>query len=303
MPSLGLAPFLPIPTDGSAVNADSWRLAGVDDAGVIRGWDYSMPLSFSRTLRLVPSAIRTATGLERGTVLRAAVAWVTRAGVTLGGVAVSQDFSLSGDAEIAVDLSFPLRSTTLAQTLALDTVIVLAVPATDSAPTAAYVPGSKLWDDRVTFILEGTSPRLPIAAADFGRHPSRQADASWFVWTSNDWLHLHPSAGISVFVNRAKRELVAALGARRPDPIARLLQSTFRQDVGRILMDRCLDEPEFTDATDLQPGSAGYSLRATFRQLFPGRTIEAIRSMRRDEPAAYEREQQAHHRFLEGLGE
>jgi hypothetical protein len=142
---------------------------------------------------------------------------------------------------------------------------------------------------------------MPILTADSARFQTLEQGATWFVWTGPDWLLKDPTVGIAVYVNSGRPPLVAALSARQPDAHQVSLQSVFFHDVGRALIERALEDDDFTDDVDYRTGCAGRSLRATLRSLFGYQTLSQIRKFRRNDPAGFERMLQTRHKLLEKL--
>src|SRR5207253_4635433 len=134
-----------------------------------------------------------------------------------------------------------------------------------------------------------TRPRMPILPADFSKFPSPQRRAAWSVWTGPEWLSQHPSAGITVFINSGRPALLAALRSRNASARDTLIQSMFLHEVGRALIERALDDDDFSDDEDYPRGTAGHSLRATLRMLFDRQPIDRIRQFRKSNPADFER--------------
>jgi len=274
----------------------------VGSGSVVPGWGYGMRLALSRSVRVAPGRVRQESGLGRQSVLALATAWATRSAINLGACATTVQVPLSGDGDIEQELRVEVPSHALAERLVLRTALVLQRAGSDAAsPLAAVEPGSVLWADSATLILEQHGARMPILSADFSQFQTTERGAAWYVWTGPDWLHRHPTDGVVVYVNAARNGLLAALSTRVPDSRSSALQSMFFHDVGRVLIDRALTDEEFRDDADFAAGSAGASLRATLRAIFRQQTLSQVRRSRSEDAAAFERILQTRHGLLDVL--
>jgi hypothetical protein len=300
----GFSPYLELSGIDGPVIAAAWMLDGdaVGDGSSVPGWGYGMRLVFRRAIKLDVVRIRRESGLRQQSILRLATAWSARSAVNLGMKAASVEVPLSGDDTLEHDLVIDVPSPSVAEILILRTVLVLEHRGSDAtSPVAAAEPGSVLWKDSATIVLEGRSARMPILAIDFGGFQIAEQGAAWFVSTGPEWLVRHPTSGITVYVNGACRGLLAGLSARRPDPHESFLQSVFFHDVGRVLIERALDDDDFTDDADYPPGCTGNSLRATLRSVFGHQTVAQIRKFRRSDATGFERTLQTRHKLLGAL--
>jgi hypothetical protein len=274
----------------------------IGTGATLPGWGYGMRLEFHRTVTLNPERIRQGAGLGRQSILRLSCSWSAQAAVNFGGIALPIDVDLSRDESSENYLTIEVPSTSIAERLQLQTVVVLQSRGSDTtSPIAASVASSILWKESVTLNLEGQSARMPILALDFTNLPGAERDAAWFVWTGPDWLLQDPTAGITVYVNDSRLALLAALSARQPDSHQMSIRSIFFHDVGRSLIERALNDDDFTDDVDYREGCGGWSLRATLASLFGGQSLGQIRKFRETDPAGFERTLQARHNLLKAL--
>lgn len=304
MPAGGFLPFLELSSIDGAVEMTAWSLNGdaVGNGSTVPGWGYGMQLVFQRTVTLGPAHIRQGAHLGRQSILRLVSSWSAQSAVNIGKVADSVDVTLLDNETFVHQIKLDVPSQCISQSLVLRTALILHRRGMDTdSPVAAITPGSNLWKDSVTLILEGRSARMPILAADFANYQSAEKGAAWFVWTSPDWLLQDPTTGITVYINAARPALLSALGARGPDFHQTSVQSFFFHDVGRILIERALKDDDFSDDVDYGIGSAGKSLRATLRTLFGHQSIAQIRKFQERDAAGFERALQTRHKLLEGL--
>lgn len=299
-----LVPFDVPGATSSSLSAGPWHWNGhaLENPAYLKAWGYATPLVFRRTLQLDDSQFREDTGLPVGARLLVAVAWEVRSGLPLGGVAARKTVELLEKGLRDVGLSIEVSSPDLAQELTLCTRIVLGQPTAGAGSRySATEPGSVLWSDDVQVVLEGGSSRLPVALADFSRFGEAERNASWYLWTAPGWLHGHPSAGLTVYLNAARPKLQERLAAGGTDDASAMLRSVFRHEVGRTMLERALEDEEFRDDADFPVSSAGASIRRTLALLFPGQRISDVRTLRRLEPDAFERILQVRHKHLEAL--
>jgi hypothetical protein len=305
MPSGGFRPFLELSNAQDAITANNWTLDGdpVGDGAVIPGWGYAMQLEFRRTFRLDPARIRDECQLDRQCVLRLICSWSAQSALNLGKTVTSFGFALLGDEEFHHDLVAEVPSPSVAENLILQSVLMLDRHGPEAvSPLAAKQPGSILWEDSVSLIVEGRSARMPILAIDFSKFKSVEQDAAWFVLTGSNWLQQDPTAGITVYINAGRPLLLGALSARRPDPHQLSIQSVFYHDVGRILLERALDDEDFNEDVDFRTGSTGGSIQSTLRSMFGQESFAQIRKSKADDPAGFERTLQTRNKLLSNLG-
>jgi hypothetical protein len=280
--------------------ASPWLLNGdaVGSGSTIPGWGYGMALSFAREITIVADEVREATGLGRASRLRLSTAWSAKCAINLGNPsAESTVVSLDSDRAEVISLSIDVPSVELADSLFLVVLLTLEFRSPDSATISAQRIGSILWKSQDQLLLEGRSARMPVLAADFRQLPSKERDSAWYVWTSSDWLHRHVSSGITVYVNASREPLVDALSTRQPDATQKAVQRFFYHDVGKLLIERALDDDEFTDDAEFEKGTCGRSLRSSLRILCGHQTLGQIKQLRKDDGAAFDRLLQVRHKL------
>ena len=291
MPSSGFAPFPELEPGSDVVAAQRWVLDGteVGDQSAIPGWNYEMRLRLARHLAIEPAALRRACGLGKSSAVRLAVAWTAHSAINAGNLAARVDFELDGDSRLEETIVVEIPSSELADSVEIISVLALVRRGQDATPIAARDPGSVLWRDSMTLILEGSRPRLSILPQDFGALPGPEQGAAWYLWTSPEWLSLHPTAGITVYVNSGRPAILAALRTRRGGSTELAVQSVFFHEVGRALLERALDDDDFSEEQDYARGTSGHSIRARLHALFGRASIDEVRTLRRIEPMRFER--------------
>lgn len=287
-----------------AIMAEAWQLADGDlREPEVSGWDYLRNLEFRRTVTLDLQQIRERCQLGRDARVRLTVLWTTGAGYDIQHRGWTERVHLQGDARRRLDIVQPVLGADLASAVSLSTVLVMEERGHGAAPVAATQPGSVLWtDDEVSLVLEGRGAKMPTVFMDFkSAFGAAQDKAAWSVFTTGYWLSQHPSIGVQVRINRNRPEIEASITARPGTDKDKAVKSMLYFDVGRCLIGRALDDPDFGDDSEFPPGTTGASLRHRLTLLFPNETVDQVRGLRKDNPEKYERAIQAGHRLLEDV--
>lgn len=308
MTTLSLPPFLDLgslpetPDTPAEVEGTpwAWGASGAEPLGpFIKGWDYGVSLQFVRRVSLDTARIASVCGLSRDAMLRVVVTWSTSGGLSAGEAVYRQDVPLGAAARIELDVQAPVPSSRLAGDVTLTTMVLLARQGKGDQPMAARHPGSILWRDEQSVLLEGKGSRLPIVIVDFSeRFLDGESDAGWTVQFASEWLYRHSSVGMQILINSRHAEIAAAIRGAGRGKEERAIRSALLHDVGRILVNAALDEEEFRKAEEYPDGTLGRAMQLRLQALFPGRATEDLYQWRQSEPAAFERALQAHHRLF-----
>ena len=300
MPSVRTYPYLR-PQHGS-IQTEDWRLrvGGLDDVleEMLPYWDPTTPLRLARRITVNADAVRADCQLGQRAVLRAALVW-SCPGTGLRGRGSIVDLG-PGDEQV-VELALDLDGALLSDRVHLETQILLA-RAAHAGRLGAHQPGSILWSDPFTVLLEGASTRFPSEWLDFCAAAWLPADAGWFLDWDPDDLHAPVLAGLQLKLNSNHEAVRAAVSAIQPLAVEKAIRNAIWFDVARTLIVAALDNPQFGSSTAaFEEGSIGAAIRRLIRMQFPGDTVEGLAQYRRSQPLRFEALLQDRLRLFHGV--
>jgi hypothetical protein len=278
-------PFLRPPPD--VVTTGPWSREVPDGAEVLAGalpdWDYDTVLGLSRPVVVDGRRVRALCGLADDAEIDLTVRWSASSSALRGRAWRAAVPAADG---VELDVRFDLAGDELGGNLELDTVLTLR-RATDNASAAApHRPGSVLWSDRFSTLLQGDAVLFPLAVADFHdlAYPTK---ASWYIDVGED-LEAAALGSILLLANERREVVVSALAAAgAPTEADRRVLSTLRTEVLRALVERALIHEDFTDEIIYPAGSLGALFAAVLRTTFPAFTVEALRRERQTSPVLF----------------
>jgi hypothetical protein len=195
-----------------------------------------------------------------------------------------------------------LEGASLAESVRLETYVVLQRGGKDSAVLAARRPGSILWRDTTTLVLEGRATRFPTELCDFDEHGWLPTEAGWYLdWDPVD-LHRTAMGGVRLLVNSRHTHVRRAIEGNHPDGSARAIRAAIHHDVGRVLITGCLTSDEFVaNPRAFDEGSIGQAVHRLLVALFDGETVKSLATRFRTEPWRFECELQDRLRVFQDL--
>lgn len=279
-------PYRRPPTD--VVATGPWLRAGADTLDELPpdlpDWDYGTVLHLRRPVRVDGLRARQACGLAADAELTLTVVW-SAASSSLRGRAWQALVPAAEDVELEID--FELPGDELGGRLDLETTLVLRStgPMVGSAATPTR-PGSLLWKDVQSVMLQGDAVLFPLSVVDF-EHLPYPTGAAWHLELSHD-LDSQALGSILLLANQ-RREIVtnALIAAADPTDADRRVLSAIRTDVIRSLIERALVDDEFDLDAEYPTGSIGALLASVVRATFPDKPLEALRRDRDHEPILF----------------
>ncbi|GJF03420.1 hypothetical protein [Pseudonocardia sp. D17] len=278
-------PFIRPP--GDVVVAGPWSRAAADGTEELPRelpeWDYDTVLSVRRPVQVDGLRARQLSGLAEDAELDLTVRWASSSSA-LRGRAWRAPVPARDGTEL--DVEFELDGDELGGVLELDTVLTLRRATPGASPAAARRPGSVLWNDRFSILLQGDAVLFPLAIADFHDLPY-PTKAGWYLEVGED-LEAAALGSILLLANERREVVVNALAAAgSPTDADRRVLSALRTDVQRALIERALTHEDFADDVEYPTGSLGALLAAVLRTTFPAFGLEALRRERLSEPALF----------------
>jgi hypothetical protein len=280
MTLISAVPFRTTPT--SAVAAAPWHVQ--TDEGlqplprVLPHWDYNQRLLLTRTIQLDSDALLTACQLSSNDPLRIVAVWSCPGNldtVVPGAVRVLLEGTVDGH-----ELSGELR---------IETHLVLLKQRPNGVSLAATRPGSILWRDASSSIVEGGAPRFPVEVVDFSHTLWAPPSAAWYLsWNPLDLRQ--PFLGtVRLMINSGIAPVVRAVARNDSDASAKAIRSTIHFEVGRTLIRGALCNDEFrSDPEGFPEGTVGRALSRLVGLLFPGDSPEGLKNLMDQRPEFFD---------------
>ena len=289
-------PYLTLP--GSCIECGPWmRRAGSGEEPLhdrMTSWDPGTTLEFRRQLVIddVSKALQ-ACELSTETQIAAVVRWRSSATRLRG---VSNPVSISG-ASTTLELSITIPGDRVGGDLDLTTAIVLVENAEPGA-LSARLPGSVLWSESERVALEGLGARFPIAVVDFGSS-HLPAGAAWMVEVLRHDLGRSVMGAVRLLLNSEKATIVSAAVSDSTDPGAEIVRQAIRLDTARAMIRSALSSDELLAAdTEFEADTLGRAFTDLLDLVWPGESVESLRSRSQEEPDRFDAELQHGVRFL-----
>ncbi|MBI2705463.1 MAG: hypothetical protein HYX32_09270 [Actinobacteria bacterium] len=286
---------LPHQTADSLVHAGPWTAVvnGVahEAARRLPGWDRWTPIELGCEVTVDPDEVRAAAGLAVGVPLDLIATW--RASATgLRGLGARLQLDSSG----VHRLGFVVDPSLVGGRLVVSRCLVLGAPSRGGEPLSARRAGSIVWREPASatnsILLGDAEHRFPTDAVDFSAESGIDADAAWWLRVDLDDLSAPPSRALRLLVNTDHPTvdclLRGSLGER-----AWMVQSVLQWDVGRALIERAMDEPQFVARFGtFGDDTVGGALQQLYERWLPGTTPARLRALRRDHPDRFDAELQ-----------
>lgn len=278
-------PYLRPPTD--VVRAAPWsRVIGTGSEELpptLPEWDYDTVLTLGRPVVVDGRRARRLSGLDESAEIDLTVRW-SASSSALRGRAWRTAVPPRDEAELPIE--FDLEGSELGGSLTLELVMTLRRATSGASVAAPRRPGSVLWSDRFSTVLQGDAVLFPVAVADFHDLPFPEK-AGWYLEVGED-LDAAALGSILLLANEGREVVVSALrAASDPSEADRRVLSALRTDVVRALVERALTDEYFADGDAYPAGSLGSLLAAVLRTTFPGESLDALRRERQRAPMLF----------------
>lgn len=172
-----------------------------------------------------------------------------------------------------------LPSNLLADRIHIDTQITLAsIPSSKSNYLGPKLPGSILWTDRCTLVLEGKGARFPVEAISFAERTWLAPEAAWHLeWDGGQDLEKPLLSGLRLFLNVDHPAIHDAI-VKPQSTESKLIFSAIHFDVGRTLIMGSLKNEEFVqEVRKFEEGTIGLATQRLIRMLFPEISLTALK--------------------------
>lgn len=218
-------------------------------------------------------------------------------GTSLRGRGTPEAFEVGSDtSRRKFDLALTVSGRDASRTVQLKTSLILQSASNEMLRDnlAPNRPGSVLWEDAITVILEGRAPRFPISVVDFVDSGLGPAAACWrFEWAPKD-----PStpamASMRLYINSRQRTFHDAIVSTNPSPCQLAVRSALKYDIGKELVALAIEHCHDLELVDRhEVGSSGRILRDLIDRVFPGKTPTDCADFHRADPGLFNAQLQA----------
>jgi hypothetical protein len=247
------------------------------------GWDYRTSVEFQRTVFVDGGKLFAACELPDAAEVLLVVTARCPASRFRRSVYRSKPLDRS---RTECSIAFRIDGGLLSQELVLDTELILAGAIKSKSPFVATMPGSRLHQESVSVVLEGSGSRLPVEVADLASQvPGLRAPAArWYILLEDADLHAPLMGKLRVLVNSAQVGTVEQVRGADALTLSLLASDTARRVLGAALRD-----DEFVDDPAGYPdGSIGSCARNLLALCFPGDSARSVHTLMNADPGRFE---------------
>jgi hypothetical protein len=256
----------------------------------IKDWDPTDSLELRRSLLVDGCRVASTSGVGAGAEIVAVASW--RGGYTyLRGSSERMQIDLDNSRQ-RIDFALSVPGDHIAETLHLQTTLVLNKPGKAADELAAYMPGSLLWIDpdenpSVIQFQEGTS-RFPVSAVDFVEMEIGDNKACWFLDWRPDALEMPALYNLRLYINKANQRFHSAITTKEPTQEDHMVRSVLRVGVARELLRGALECEKKLEGRSYEVGSTGHMLLGLINtQLKPFELADLVK-LNRSEPGRFD---------------
>lgn len=273
-------PFLTIPDE--LVTLGEWLIG---DPGcplnpadeILENWDYARNLEVSLDVAVDFQAVAEALQLDSSELM---LGVVLKAGSGVGRFSRRTLKLSSGVLDLhlqKVTLCGVLPADQLSGRLRLDCEILLIACGSSSTRLSPSSKGARLWSDSFDLLLEGGGhSRFPVESVSFERAFSieRVVRAPWFVFWKDCAWDMDFGSAVRLYVNSDMEDIQARVV--EGDPLT--LQAILADAVSQIVRAYVADDDACERASLYADGTLGAQAKEWLEMLFPGKTLEFVRS-------------------------
>lgn len=283
--------LLPAP---ASILAEGWVLAdGAALADRLEHWDAATDLIATRVMTIDLDRVRHDTQLETDAAFAVVASWHAT-GTRLAGRSLPVEIgTLAGLCSVPVAINVPGEES--GARLDLRTRLVIRAAGSTRSPIAPTRPGTVIWSDIHTVVLEGAAGRFPTASQDFRTSPALPDDAAWVIdWDPGD-LDAPVLGGMRLLLNSASEAVMAATRSGNTESLGGTVRSFVMYDVARSLVHSALSRESFLAREDaFDPDSVGRMLSDLIGSIWPGIALRTLAGRLADTPGRIDADIQAY---------
>ncbi len=271
----------------AAVTAGPWRLSfgghsRLENPSSLPGWQYANDIAVTRNLLVGLNTFLSTGMLQKDDHVAAQIKW-TASGTGLQGAGPCSALNTED-----VTLNVVIPGECSGGELELESTIFLASSSSHRNLLQAYRPGSVLWSDKHSIMLEGEAFRFPTEALSFELIASARPESAWLLDARADDLDSPALASVRLLLN-IDSPVYQRLQLQAGSAEAERTKQFIAYDIARQLVALALNAQDLRDE-DYPRGSIGQILRARLKNYFgtEAADIEALRSRWKDSPGELE---------------
>jgi len=249
-------------------------------------WDPGTSVAVSATVRLNIAQIWQECQLSETDHLRLVLLWDSAGtGLRSSGSAITIQQGYPVD---TVEMSGRIEGTQLAGQVKFLIHLALAGAGQSLSKLAPRIPGSILWQEERTLVLEGQGQRFPTEFLHFAA-PSNPlpANAGWYLEWHPEALEESFMGNVRLFLNEDNKTIARSVeGHSKEDS---LIQGMIRFDIGKTMIVAALSSDSFVESYQhYDDGSVGATIRNMLYTYFPTQAIEGLAGLYHNSPARFE---------------
>jgi hypothetical protein len=248
-------------------------------------WDAAMPIHAATTAEVDTEGVLADCGLAADAVLRLAAVW-SSPGTGLRGCGSFVDLgekSLGGPQT----LELKVDGAKLADRIILEVALVLVSAGSSKERLAPKLPGSLLWRQGKSLLLEGETARFPMEVTNFAESSWLPENAAWFLDWKPDDFEQAVLGTVRLYINAGHERVKLAVSGRNESDHA--IREVIRFEVARTLILTALADEEFVSNPDRYPdGTVGAAVSRLFRILFPTESLKSLQQSCQQYPNFFE---------------
>ncbi|MBX3738962.1 MAG: hypothetical protein KF715_19875 [Candidatus Didemnitutus sp.] len=276
--------------DPECFSAGPWRALhgrSLSDGEPIRDWDPSLALQCTREIEIDLVRLSRSGGLKPGAFVSLLPTWWSEE-TSLRGCGAAHHIQVGasgGRQRFTLEITVPAEE--IAGSLQLRSVLVLAAasPAMERDRLAPRRPGSVLWEDSISVLLEGDAPRFPMSVVDFVTDAVGPASACWCLEFSPPDPTLPAMAALRLLVNSRHEIFRQALVSTAPTEAQLAIRSGLKHAVAVEMVNLALCHARDLELGPHEAGTAGRVLADLLARVFPGESPVALQEKMKTEPA------------------
>lgn len=247
-------------------------------------WDAAMPVHVSVTVEADLLAVLQDCQLSLDSKLRLATTWHSpKTGLRGRGNFID----LTSLSTPPWTLELKVDGTELAQSIVVRVALVLINPGSESGQLAPKRPGSRLWSEERTILLEGETARFPVELIDFSKSSWLPEYAAWFLDWNPDDFEQTLLGDIRLYINSKHDRVKAAVSGQNKSESA--LREIIYFDVARAMIIAALKNDEFIrNPRQYQDDTIGAAIRRLIQIHFPNDSFISLRSAYKEYPNRFE---------------
>ncbi|GEM_PF-718770 len=261
------------------MTAGQWDILSTEHARplppVLSELDYGAVLRLRREVVIDVEGLRGDCGLPSDAPLLAAASWSSTGTMlrrALASAVISDD-----DDVCLIELSGEIAGGDIADTLHIDTTVLLARCQGEGSPLAPRHAGAILLQERQTIRLDSSQSFFPVEVVDFSKGYWANPDAGWHLSWNVFFLDQPFLGSVRLLVNAAHPRVVRAVSGNAPTAEASAIRSAIYFDVAKSLIVGALASEDFVERNgDFGEGSCGMIVCAMIHMLFPGDGISGL---------------------------